>query len=91
VPNPDGDNETLDALSSDFILPPKDPDFLRRVNPAFLSKLNLGIELNHQRFGLEFANSTANIFWVAHLYHSLKKVWDIDGQWKEMDEILRMH
>lgn len=76
----------------DFISPALDPNFLRKFSPLLCSKLWLNMRIQHEEFGINFANDFIQIFCICHLYNGLRQAGRLkDLHWTALEEVIEIH
>ncbi|KAI4615680.1 hypothetical protein J4E80_006096 [Alternaria sp. BMP 0032] len=86
-----GNESARQAAAAQYILPPRDGDFLRNTIPTLRAKLSLVHLLLREEMGLGFANLSPQIFAIAHLYNCFQKRGWINGVWPEIELIMDRH
>ncbi|KAI4608052.1 hypothetical protein J4E83_009235 [Alternaria metachromatica] len=86
-----GNESARQAAAAQYILPPRDGDFLRNTIPTLRAKLSLVHLLLREEMGLGFANLSPQVFAIAHLYNCFQKRGWISGLWPELELIMDRH
>jgi hypothetical protein len=86
-----GDARVRQAYTAQYILPPRDGDFLRMKIPTLRAKLSLVHLLLREEMGLGFANLSPQIFAICHLYNCFQKRGLITGTWPEIELMMDWH
>jgi hypothetical protein len=86
-----GDTLMRQSYAAQYILPPRDGDFLRMTIPTLRAKLSLTHLLLREEMGLSFANASPQIFALCHLYNCFLKRGLINGGWPEIELVMEWH
>ncbi|RMZ70610.1 CFEM domain-containing [Pyrenophora seminiperda CCB06] len=90
-PDPEQDSKALSEHAKEFIMPPEDTNFLRKLNPLMPGKLALNLSFLHTELGLNFATDFCPLFVMCHLYNTLRQLGYLDVPWEALDKVINLH